>query len=376
MVFSSLVGPYVLTDRKGEKIMGLYKRKDSDVWWMCFIAGGRQYRRSTETADKKLAEKVLAKVQTQIVEGKWFEVDEAKTRTFDEMMEVYFTKISDKPSTLERKNGALPHLKEFFRGRTIDSITSDLVDDYKKRRRDKDGAADSTILNEVRLLSHAFNTVRWARENPVGGAKRIRLKAGEIDRWLTPEEELALLPMTEGRLYNDLTDIVVLDLNTGMSQEELLRLQWTQIELFRRTLTTGRKKTEKNGLNMRTIPLNETAHSLLKRRAQKKGMSGYVFRDVNGDMIEADKLKKEFKKSVKESGIAHFRFHDIRHTFATRLVQAGVDLYKVSKLLGHKDISTTQRYAHHYPESLRDGVEILDRMSSAIGRGEGKQKTG
>jgi site-specific recombinase XerD len=77
-------------------------------------------------------------------------------------------------------------------------------------------------------------------------------------------------------------------------------------------------------------------------------------------MIKADKLKKAFAKAVKESGIAHFHFHDLRHTFATRLVQAGIDLYKVSKLLGHKDISTTQRYAHHYPESLRAGVEILE----------------
>ncbi|HET6675963.1 MAG TPA: tyrosine-type recombinase/integrase, partial [Nitrospiraceae bacterium] len=54
-------------------------------------------------------------------------------------------------------------------------------------------------------------------------------------------------------------------------------------------------------------------------------------------------------------------FHDLRHTFATRLVQAGVDLYKVQRLLGHKSPAMTQRYAHHYPESLRDGVEILDR---------------
>jgi integrase len=58
------------------------------------------------------------------------------------------------------------------------------------------------------------------------------------------------------------------------------------------------------------------------------------------------------------NGILHVRFHDLRHTFATRLVQSGVDLYKVSKLLGHRDIKTTQRYAHHYPESLRDGVEV------------------
>jgi site-specific recombinase XerD len=79
-------------------------------------------------------------------------------------------------------------------------------------------------------------------------------------------------------------------------------------------------------------------------------------------MIDAGKLKKAFISSVKEGKIENFRFHDLRHTFATRLVQQGVDIYKVSKLLGHKDISTTQRYAHHYPESLRDGVEVLDSL--------------
>jgi site-specific recombinase XerD len=67
-----------------------------------------------------------------------------------------------------------------------------------------------------------------------------------------------------------------------------------------------------------------------------------------------------------------FHFHDLRHTFATRLVQSGIDLYKVQQLLGHKSPIMTQRYAHHYPESLRDGVEILDRLrdsskSSTVG---------
>ncbi len=126
---------------------------------------------------------------------------------------------------------------------------------------------------------------------------------------------------------------------------------------------------------MRTIPLNETVCNLLKRRAQENGMTGYVFPDQDGDMIKADKLKKAFRKAVKESGIAHFRFHDLRHTFATRLTQAGVDLYKVSKLLGHKDISTSQRYAHHYPE-IRDGVEILDQTKRVKTRNGQRRKTG
>jgi integrase len=69
---------------------------------------------------------------------------------------------------------------------------------------------------------------------------------------------------------------------------------------------------------------------------------------------------------LKRVGIEDFRFHDLRHTFATRLAQAGVDLYKIAKLLGHKDIKMTQRYSHHYPESLRDGVEVLDRISPIL----------
>ncbi len=67
-----------------------------------------------------------------------------------------------------------------------------------------------------------------------------------------------------------------------------------------------------------------------------------------------------FYRVMKKAMINNFRWHDLRHTFATRLAQAGIDLYKVSKLLGHKDIKMTQRYTHHCPDSLRDGVEILD----------------
>jgi integrase len=362
--------------------MGLYRRHDSDVWWMSFIANGRQYRQSTETNDKKLATAILSKVKTAIIEGKWFEIDEAQRRTFDEMMEVYFAKISDKPSTLSRKEDALPHLKDFFSGLTLSNITADLVDDYKKKRLD-DEAADSTILNEVRLLSHAFNTVKWAKANPVKDAKRIGLEAGQIDRWLTPEEEAILLQKTRGKLNGELEDIVILDLNTGLSQEEILKLQWSQIDLFRKTLTTGREKTRRrrakkrcgsngsDGSNMRTIPLNETVYALLKNRAKGGNMSGLVFCDENGEMIKADKLKKAFRKAVKESGIAHFRFHDLRHTFASRLAQGGVPLHKISKLLGHASMASTERYLHHCSESLRDGVGLLDRKRRRTGRGRG-----
>ena len=77
------------------------------------------------------------------------------------------------------------------------------------------------------------------------------------------------------------------------------------------------------------------------------------------DSNNRGKIKKNDYSWFK-GGIDDFRLHDLRHTFATRLAQAGVDIYKISKLLGHKDIKMTQRYAHHCPDSLRDGVEVLE----------------
>ena len=84
-----------------------------------------------------------------------------------------------------------------------------------------------------------------------------------------------------------------------------------------------------------------------------------VFFSGNGTKINRHNLWRAFKKVLGDTGIKNFTFHDLRHTFATRLAQNGEDIYKVAKLMGHKDIRMTQRYAHHSSESLRSGVDVL-----------------
>jgi site-specific recombinase XerD len=92
-------------------------------------------------------------------------------------------------------------------------------------------------------------------------------------------------------------------------------------------------------------------------------------RDISGRVfaVSGNSLRHAFERVVKDAGIDDFRFHDLRHSFATRLVQNGVDLYKVKELLGHKSISMTMRYAHHCPESLRSSVKILDLCYNSAG---------
>ena len=115
----------------------------------------------------------------------------------------------------------------------------------------------------------------------------------------------------------------------------------------------------KNG-KPKTLPLNETALNILEEKSKVRGVKNdLVFLSGTGTKINRSNLKRTLKKVLKKVGIENFRFHDLRHTFATRLVQRGEDIYKVAKLMGHKDIRMTQRYAHHSSESLRSGVDIL-----------------
>ncbi len=94
------------------------------------------------------------------------------------------------------------------------------------------------------------------------------------------------------------------------------------------------------------------------------------FHSKSGTKIDKHNRRRAFVIAMGKAGIEDFTYHGLRHTFATRLAQSGYELYKISSLLGHKDIKTTQRYAHHCPDSLRDGVEMLevDCKMTAVGR--------
>ena len=101
------------------------------------------------------------------------------------------------------------------------------------------------------------------------------------------------------------------------------------------------------------LPISNMLHRVL-RDVKVRDISGKVF------PIAVRSLRAAFEMTLKKAEIENFHCHDLRHTFATRLIQNGIDLYKVKELLGHKTLAMTMRYAHHYPQSLRAGIETLD----------------
>ncbi|MBI5234292.1 MAG: site-specific integrase [Deltaproteobacteria bacterium] len=355
--------------------MGLYKR--GQVWWMQLTYKGRLVRKSTEVSDKKLAEKIHAKAMTEIAEGKWLERPVGAEKTVKELLEKYMKEHSARNKALKshiRDRSLSAHLNRCFGNLVLTDLSPRLISEYKAKRRD-DGAAPNTVNNELRLLSHAFNLAvkewEWVESNPVSKVSKERVN-NQIERWLTHKEEESLLAVSPQWLR----EVIIFAVNTGLRQAEILDLTWDRVDLLRRTLAILEQKNRGKD----TLPLNSHALEVLKARGghpsermgRRSMRSNHVFFNREGKRIDATNLLRAFYIAVEKAEIAKARFHDLRHTFATRLVQIRVDLYKVQKLMRHKSPIMTQRYAHHYPESLRDGVEALDRISTITAQTEEK----
>ncbi len=336
--------------------MGLFKR--GQVWWMRFSYQGRQVKRSTEVSDKKLAEKIHAKVITQIVEGKWFDVDPGRDKTFRGMMEKYLSEcsISKSHASKLRDVSASKQLLPHFGDYTLADITPRLISSYKTKRRQY-GAAPATVNKELGLAKHAYNIARkeweWCRDNPFQLVSMEKVNNARV-RYLTDEEFENLLEACEDWFR----PIVIVAWHSGMRRGNILSLRFNQVDLFRRVILLDHTK---NGERL-GIPINDTLYELLKGLSKVRSIkSPFVF-----DGIYPVQTQRGIKEACKKVGIENFRFHDLRHCFASSLVQRGVDLFRVQKLLGHKDGRMTQRYAHLAPENLREAIKALDTPISPI----------
>jgi len=348
--------------------MGLFKR--GQTWWMRFSYKGRQIKKSTKTEDKKLAQRIFDKVKGEIAEGKWFEKLPGDDKTFKEMMEKYLDEYASKKISEKSFRGYAKKPISYLGDYLLAEVTPKIINEYKTRRRN-DGIGPASLNRELATMKKAFNLAikewEWMKDNPVSKVS-MEEENNKRDRWLTVEEEGRLLRVCSPWLK----ELVIFALNTGMRLGEIISLEWKAVDLFRRTVTVFKSKNKKP----RTIPVNNTIFEMLKGKAKVKSISGLIFHSATHTKLHITSVDHAFKKAVKRAKIEDFHFHDLRHTFATRVVQSGKDLYQVQKLLGHESPSMTQRYAHHYPESLRDAVDVLDKISTNLAQLEGHEVFG
>jgi integrase len=171
-------------------------------------------------------------------------------------------------------------------------------------------------------------------------------------RWLSPEEEVRLRAAVSATCPEHVPELD-LALNTGLRLSELYGLDWDNVNLARRVLTIPRPK---NG-ETRHVPLNGPALSALGELQKRSDGIGPVVRNAGGEALASPRYW--FEPAVKKAKIRSFSWHCLRHTFASRLVMAGVDLRTVQELMGHKSIQMTVRYSHLTPKHTLAAVEML-----------------
>ena len=255
----------------------------------------------------------------------------------------------------------------------------------------KRGKARSTINRDVTTLRSALSkAVEWGvlDSHPLDKLKPLRTDKKSNVRFLTEDEELGLretLQRRDERIkagrdrgnawrrergyaerrsihhhpYGDhLTPMVLLSLNTGLRRGELFQLRWKDINLrVNPKILTVHGSSAKSG-QTRHIPLNTEATEVLQSWGEQSSGTGRVFPGKNG--LPLDNVRKSWTKALKDAGVTDFRWHDLRHDFASKLVMHGGPLNTVRELLGHSDLATTLRYAHLAPDHKADAVKLLN----------------
>lgn len=182
------------------------------------------------------------------------------------------------------------------------------------------------------------------RMNPARTVKLFKEPLGRL-RYLLPEERELLLQECSGMLRT----IVITALETGMRKGEIQNLTWKDVDFKRRTITL----TQTKNAEIRTIPISDTLLPVLQRLyVERRGPR--VFSKPDGGPY--GNWRRSFESACNRAGIEDFRFHDLRHTFASYLVMSGVDIRTVQELMGHKDIKMTMRYSHLSKAHLLEAV--------------------
>jgi site-specific recombinase XerD len=325
---------------------------------MSYTHHGRQVRKSTGCTNKKIAEQIYCKVQTQIVEGMYFENASGKNKTLSNMFSRYLEEVSPgkNPITQGDEKRFSRNYLAFFGNCKLNEITSDLVSQYMFQRRKSVKAG--TVNRELAFLSTTFNQAikvwGWCRDNPVSRVKRE--KEQKRVKYFPDKEFVEIFTL----LPEWVKPIVLLGKNTGLRLSNLTQLIWSDINLNKRMIILSGEKM-KNSYPL-GIPLNKQATSVLMEHFRKRKLHvPYVFFNREEKTYTKWGVYRAFKKACRKAGYPDYRFHDLRHDFCSKLVQSGVDIYTVKELAGHKDVTTTQRYAHLNTKRLEEGVSVLDK---------------
>ena len=344
-------------------IGSVYTRRTTqgqERWYIEYYAQDKRVRRIVKSAQTR-SEAVIALQETVAQEfSATFRPGSQPTIVkFDELAEMYiedYAKINKK-SWMDDKYRIDAHMKPYFGKLKIQDVNPQMIERYRAGRL-RANASKSTVNREITILKRMYNlAIDWSliEANPFIKVRLFSEMGTERQRILTYGEEERL----QHACPEYLRRIVVTALNTGMRRGEILGLTWRQVDLERGEITVENTKSGKN----RIIPISPELNELFVAMRKDAGACPLVFPNPRTGKPYTD-VKKSFKGACSDVGIDDLRFHDLRHTFATRLIENGVDIITVRDLLGHFSIRVTQRYTHSNRNQKRDAVMLLSQRAT------------
>jgi site-specific recombinase XerD len=344
--------------RKDKKVRGVYEKvHGSGIWWICYFdAEGR--KRREKAGRKSDAIDLYRKRKMEVLQGKKLpEKLRARKVRFAELAKDALEYSKEHKRSYTDDKVRMAKLKEWLGERPADSVAPQEIERWLSSKGEH---LKPATLNRYRaLLSLVYRLGIQngkALSNPARLVRQRKEENGRI-RFLSPEEEQTLRAVIQRDYIHHEAELDIA-LNTGLRRSEQYGLTRDCVDFERRQLTVRRSK---NG-ETRHIPLNDTAVAAL-RAAEAYRDGPYVFLKRDGGRLHSSRFW--FDAAVKDAKLKEFTWHCLRHTFASRLVMAGVDLRTVQELMGHKTIQMTVRYAHLAPQHRLAAVQRLCDTSTA-----------
>lgn len=329
--------------------MSLYRRKDSSYWWAKLppIRGeSGPLQISTGTAEKRKATEFHDRLKAERWEQQ--KLGAKPRRTWEEAV-LKFLEESAHKRTHERDKSILRWLDSVLGGKHLDEIDRGLIDQIKSTR-----AKIATQSTANRYLAVIRTILRkacheWEWIDRVPKVSLYKEKEGRI-RSLSPEEFARLI----AELPLHLADMALFSVATGLRQANVSQLEWREINFELRHAVIPAEK-YKNG-RAHPVPLNGAAMDVLRRKVGEHPTYVFTFRGKPVTQVST----KAWREALKRAGIENFRWHDLRHTFATWHRQAGTPTHELQRLGGWLTLSMVERYAHVAPEGLQIAAGRLD----------------
>jgi len=349
--------------------MAVYRR--GKTWWYVFEFEGRKIQESSGFRNKTAALRVEAKRRTDLVERRAGFTKSKPIPKFEDFCKEFleWSKQQHRPKTHELHSGNCKTLRRFFRGKWLDEITQGTVEEFKLRRSQEKrwgdgeeitvaGVTVNRALSTLRLIYSYAERCDYRVSNPVKHVTFF-LETGRT-RIISLEEEQAYLAKTS----QPLRDIARVMLDTGMRPEEVFRIEAANLDFVQRTVFNPFGKTK---AARRKLTMTDEVWSILKERAVSS-KSPYAFSSPDNPEKPIGSVRKAHDAAVRRAKITpKFRLYDLRHTYASRAVMAGVDLPTLAALLGHTSIQMTMRYVHPAEEHKREAASKIEKFKTASG---------